>query len=192
MNELSDENLMRLLVRGDASAFDALLGRHRPGVRRRLVTIVRDESAAEDLLQEVFLRLWTHAAQWSGEGSVAGWLLRIATNVALNHLRSARRRPVRPLPAAELDNEDDPTSGCLADESALDPAELLERAEALESLRRSVDALPEAKRAVMRMVHEEDMSIADVAERLGIPEGTVKSRLHYAIRRIARELGEAD
>ena len=189
MPEPSDENLIRRVGRGDADAFDALLARHGPAIRQRLARITRDPAAAEDLSQEVFLRLWTRSAQWSGRGAAAGWLMRIATNLALNHLRSARRRPPRTLPPPAAVDDD---AGWPADESVVDPAEMLGRTEALERLRRSVDALPQAKRAVMRMVHEDEMDLADVAERLGIPVGTVKSRLHYAIRRIARDLGEAD
>jgi RNA polymerase sigma factor (sigma-70 family) len=189
----SDQNLMRRIRRGgDAAAFDVLFARHAPGVRSRLAGIVRDESWADDLTQEVFLRLWTRAEQWSGAGTVAGWLGRIATNLALNHLRSQRRRRQRPLPARPA--EDDAAAGAdwPADEAAFDPAELLERAERLESFRRCLDALPQAKRAVLKMIHEEDLDIAAVAAELGIPEGTVKSRLHYSIKRLARELGEAD
>jgi RNA polymerase sigma-70 factor (ECF subfamily) len=188
----SDQNLMRRIRRGDAAAFDRLFDRHAPGVRSRLAGIVRDESWADDLTQEVFLRLWTRAEQWSGAGTVAGWLGRIATNLALNHLRSQRRRRQRPLPARPA--EDDAAAGAdwPADEAAFDPAELLERAERLESFRRCLDALPRAQRAVLKMIHEEDLDIAAVAAELGIPEGTVKSRLHYSIKRLARELGEAD
>jgi len=185
----SDENLMRRVQQGDAAAFDALLSRHGRSIRSRLAAIVRDGDWADDLAQEVFLRLWTRSKQWTGQGSVAGWLMRIATNLALNHLRSRRRR--RDLPAAPPADENGPPGegDWMEDESAPDPAELLERAEQLEMFRQSMEALPEAKRAVIRMIHEEDMDIAEVAERLGIPKGTVKSRLHYAIRRLADELG---
>ena len=188
----SDQDLMGRIQRGDAAAFDALFDRHGGAVRRRLAAIVRDEYWVEDLTQEVFLRLWTRCRQWSGRGSPAGWLGRIATNLALNHLRSQRRRPQKPL-LARPDGEDDPQrTDWPADELAFDPAELLERAERLESFRRRLDALPEAKRAVMKMVYEEDMDIATVAEELGIPEGTVKSRLHYALKRLGRDLGRGD
>ncbi|HET6428120.1 MAG TPA: RNA polymerase sigma factor [Phycisphaerae bacterium] len=186
----SDEILMRRVRDGDAAAFDALLARHAEPVRRRLAAIVRDDHWADDLLQEAFLRLWQRAGQWSGSGSVSGWLRRIATNLALNHLRSQRRRPQRPLPGradAEAGEAD-----WLEDQSAFDPADLLEQAEMLERFRRSVDELPQAKREVLRLVHEEEMDIAAAAAELGIPEGTVKSRLHYSIKRIARELGETE
>jgi len=147
---------------------------------------------AEDLLQEVFLRLWTLPAQWTGRGSVAAWLGRIAVNLALNHLRSQRRRPHRSLRGPRTDADEGLDPDWLADESSLDPVELLERAEEMEAFRRSVESLPEAKRAVVKMIHEDEMDIPAVAEKLGIPEGTVKSRLYYSIRRLARELGGAD
>lgn len=185
----SDEILMRRVRDGDAAAFDVLMARHAAAVRRRLGRIVRDDHWADDLLQEVFLRLWSRAGQWSGAGSVAGWLRRIATNLALNHLRGQRRRRQQPLPArADADAEAD----WLEDESAFDPADLLEQAERLEQFRRSIDELPEAKREVLRLVHEEDMDIAAAAAELGIPEGTVKSRLHYSMKRLARQLGEIE
>ena len=63
--------------------------------------LVRDEPAAEDLLQETFLRVWTRAGQWNGQGTFKGWLFRIATNLALNHLRTRRRRPEQPLELPE-------------------------------------------------------------------------------------------
>ena len=189
MDERSDENLMRLVERGDEEAFDALLARHGPAARQRIDRIVRDAGAAEDLTQEAFLRVWTRPGQWSSRGTVAGWIMRIATNLALNHLRSVRRRPVRAMPTAMADDERDDWP---ADESIVDPAERMDQEELLQRFRRHVDRLPESKRTVMKMVHEDDMELADVAERLGIPLGTVKSRLHYACRRIARELGQAD
>ena len=94
----TDGDLIQRVLCSDAAAFDALYERHASAVRWRLVQVVRDEAAADDLLQETFLRLWTRAEQWQGTGSVAGWLMRIATNLALNHLRSKRRRPARPRP----------------------------------------------------------------------------------------------
>lgn len=88
---VTDGDLIQGVLRGDAAAFDELYERHASAVRRRLVQVARDEAAADDLLQETFLRLWTRAEQWQGTGSVAGWLMRIATNLALNHLRSKHR-----------------------------------------------------------------------------------------------------
>ncbi|MHC4718304.1 MAG: RNA polymerase sigma factor, partial [Planctomycetota bacterium] len=91
----ADEELMRRIADRDMAAFDAMFARHAEPIRRRLARLIRDRAAVEDLVQEVFLRLWTRADQWDGRGEPAAWLGRIATNLALNHLRSGKRRVER-------------------------------------------------------------------------------------------------
>src|SRR5437764_9826197 len=107
--DASDQELVARVRERDAGAFEALFERYRGRITRRLVRVVRDEGAAGDLAQEVFLRVWTRAAQWDGRGSFRSWLLRIGTNLALNHLRSVRRRREQPLEIArdpESEEED--------------------------------------------------------------------------------------
>src|SRR6266700_97427 len=87
----NDANLMELIKARDEEAFDVLTDRYLEPLRRHLMSTVRDSATAEDLLQELLLRIWTRADQWDG-GSVKSWLYRIATNLALNHLRTVRRR----------------------------------------------------------------------------------------------------
>jgi len=176
---------MSRIARGDSDAFDALAARYEKAVTLRLHDIVRDSDSARDLAQEVLLRVWTHADQWDGRGSLKGWILRIATNTALNHLRTVRRRREAPLESPMAD--DDETSDRMADASALRPEEAVEMAERSRLFRRLVDDLPADKREVLRLVYESEMEIQEVAEALGLPEGTVKSRLHYARKRLARE-----
>ena len=184
----TDRDLTRRMLAGDADAFDALFDRYAPQVRRRLLRIVRDESVADDLLQEVFLRLWTRAEQWEERGSLLGWLLRMATNLALNHLRAVRRRRQQPLeyttgsdrPLDDDDEDEDLVPGWMIDAASLRPDEISERAEEREALWGLVDSLPERQREVLRMAHEAEMDIAEIADQLGVPPGTVKSRLHYA------------
>src|SRR5262245_13769522 len=93
----SDHDLMQRLRDGDEEAFDCLFARYREVIYRHLAATVRDPAAAEDLLQEVFLRLWTRAELWDGRGALKAWLFRIATNLALNHLRTVQRRREQPL-----------------------------------------------------------------------------------------------
>lgn len=180
----TDHDLIMQILDGDEAAFDALFERYGPQVRQRLLRLVRDPSAADDLLQEVFLRLWTRAEQWQGSGALCGWLLRIATNLALNHLRSTRRRRQRPLELASQPegDEDDTelTPGWMIDAACPRPDEIVEQAEQRAALRVLIDELPEHHREVLRMVHEAEMEIRAVASRLDLPLGTVKSRLHYA------------
>jgi RNA polymerase sigma-70 factor (ECF subfamily) len=92
----SDQHLMGRVRERDARAFEALFERYGELIRRHLARITRDDAAAQDLVQEVFLRVWTRAEQWDGRGPFKAWLYRIATNLALNHLRSVRRRREQP------------------------------------------------------------------------------------------------
>src|SRR5579871_1503569 len=93
----SEHNLMQRICRRDADAFETLYARYQAVVRQHLARTVREPNTSEDLTQEVFLRVWTRADQWHGSGSLRAWLLRIATNLALNHLRTVKRRRERPL-----------------------------------------------------------------------------------------------
>ncbi len=179
----SDKELLGRVSCRDAEAFDSLFARHAGAVRDRLARIVRSESAAEDLLQEVFLRVWIRADQWAGHGSVRAWLLGIAAHLALNHLRSSRRRRHRPLeapPAGGGDEEEDLIPGWMIDASAVAAPDAAELAERAETLRRLLGELPEEKREVLEMIYQEQLDIREAAERLGVPPGTIKSRLHYA------------
>jgi len=192
-----DRELVERVLEGDPAAFDALFARHEPAVRGHLRRIVRAEAVVDDLLQEVFLRVWTRAEQWSGEGAFRNWLLRVATNVALNHLRSVRRRRQQPLVPPtppnrgreDIEEDESPAPGWMVDASALGPDVLVEMAEQREMFARLIDRLPETEREVVRLAHEAEMDLREIAEELGIPEGTVKSRLHYARRQLARQWG---
>ena len=196
----SDSELVRRVAGGDAEAFDALFARHKSPVCRHLVGMVRDRGVADDLLQETFLRLWTRAEQWTGGGTLRNWLLRIATNLALNHFRSVRRRRQQPLEPPvppnrgreDAEDEEDFVPGWMIDASALGPDALAEFAEQRELFGRLVDRLPDDKREVFRLAQEAELNLREIAEQLGIPEGTVKSRLHYARRRLAREWDESN
>ena len=102
---LSDRDLVEQVLERDAHALETLFDRYGEMVHRHLVRLVRDSAAAQDLVQEVFLRVWTRAEQWNGRGAFKAWLYRIATNLALNHLRSIRRRREQPLEMADTWSE---------------------------------------------------------------------------------------
>lgn len=185
----SDQDLVRQILEQNTRAFEMLFDRYEEMIRRHLARIVRNDAATQDLLQEVFLRVWTRAEQWDGRGTFKAWLYRIATNLAFNHLRSVRRRREQPLSVPDEwdDEEEYSIPAWLIDASAPDPDAALELGEQRERLQRLVERLPEEKREVFHLVHEMEMSMRDAADELGIPEGTVKSRLYYAKRRLARE-----
>ena len=155
MHDLSDAELMSRVAQGDSDAFDALAARYEKAITLRLSDIIRDSDAARDLTQEVLLRVWTHADQWDARGSLRGWIMRIATNTALNYLRSVRRRRESPLDLTteEQDYEAD----------ALRPEEAVELAERNRLFRKLVEELPADKREVLRLVHESGMEVQEVA-----------------------------
>lgn len=192
----SDDELACRIRARDGAAFELLFERYGEALGRHLGGFVRGgpeaEDAAQDLLQETFLRVWTRAEQWHGQGSFKAWLYGIATNLALNYLRSLRRHPAQTLPGEDpvkwdegSREEDMLAPGWLVDSSVLGPDAALEQTEERARLYRAIDGLPEAKREVFRLVHEMELSIRDAAGHLGIPEGTVKSRLYYAQKKLS-------
>jgi RNA polymerase sigma-70 factor (ECF subfamily) len=196
MAQLDRETIRKAIQERDAEAFDALFACYREGVRWQIAHIVRDEAAADDLVQQAFMKVWTRAEQWKGQGSFEGWLYRIATNLSLNHLRTVRRRKEHPLerqPAGaprdedsrHSEDEESPAPGWMIDASTFGPE--TEAVERREQYRRLMETLPEEHREALRLVIEEEMGIREAAEVLGVPEGTVKSRLHYAKKRLAQE-----
>ncbi len=187
---LADSDLMARVCEHDASAFETLSARYRESIYRHVLATIHDGNATEDIVQEVFLRIWTCAEQWHGRGSFKAWLFRIATNLALNHLRALRRHRQQPLevPIDPLDEDDESSvPSWMVDHSLPGPDVILEEGERSQLLQRLIEELPEEKRAVFRLIHDAEMETRQVAQTLGVPEGTVKSRLHYATRHLAQK-----
>ena len=193
MTQPSDPQLIRQIQAGDPAAFETFFARYHPAMQAHIARIVREPAATEDLVQEVFLRVWTRAEQWQGSGSVKGWLYRIATNLSLNHLRSVKRRPQQPLEIPADDGDDDsPVPGWMVDASALTPEAQLEIVEQQKRLGQLINALPPDKQDVFRMVYDDEMDLQGVADALQIPEGTVKSRLYHGRKRLSKQWSQLE
>jgi RNA polymerase sigma-70 factor (ECF subfamily) len=164
-----DLSLLRRVADGDRSAFRSLYDRHADRVFRFAISIVRRAHLAEDVLQETMIVVWKRAKTFRGDAKVSTWILGIARNVAFNLLRKEKR------------------GDRLPDEKPVDanPAQRVEMAIRVE---RALQALPDHHREVMHLVFYEEMNLREAAEVLGIPEGTVKSRMHHARRALAKEL----
>ncbi len=194
--EQTDEELVAGVIRKEEQAFSVLFARYRAVVSSHIQRIQRDEVAAEDLTQEVFLRIWHRSEQWKQDAAFKSWLLRIATNVSLNHLRTVKRRREQAIdPASSAvgdEDEDQVPPGWMVDANSASPDDALLRDEQRRQLQDIVCQLSQDKQEVIRMTYDDHMETRRVASELGIPEGTVKSRLHSARRQIARtwtELG---
>jgi RNA polymerase sigma-70 factor, ECF subfamily len=175
----SDETLIRRIAEGDQLAMRTLFGRHRLALYRWLRRLVGDEALAEDLLSEVFLVVWRQAASFEGRSSVSTWLLAIARNKAL----SARRRAID----AELSEE----IVTKVPDTADDPKGVLQKKDRAEALRHALARLSLEHREVIDLVYYHGQSIKDVACILGIDEGTAKTRMFYARKRLAELVASA-
>jgi RNA polymerase sigma-70 factor (ECF subfamily) len=169
----SDEALIERIADRDQLAMRTLFARYRVALYRWLLRLVSDTATAEDLLSEVFLDVWRHAAVFEGRSSVSTWLLAIARNKAI----SARRRR----PDVELNEE---LTSTLAD-PADDPELMLEKKDRDEVLRRSVAQLSQGHAEIIDLVYYHGKSVNEVAEVMGLNAATVKTRMFYARKKLA-------
>ena len=169
----SDEALIERIADRDQLAMRTLFARYRVALYRWLLRLVSDTATAEDLLSEVFLDVWRHAAVFEGRSSVSTWLLAIARNKAI----SARRRR----PDVELNDE---LTSTLAD-PADDPELMLEKKDREEVLRRSVAQLSHGHAEIIDLVYYHGKSVNEVAEVMGLNAATVKTRMFYARKKLA-------
>jgi len=189
----TDAQLIQRIQERETDAYEMLFTRYRGPITVHITRIVRDHPLAQDLVQEVFLRVWTRAYQWDGRGKVKGWIYRIATNLSLNALRSRKRHPQQQLEIPTDDySEDEGTSipGWMIDYSAIKPEVFLEDTEKQHMLWELINKLPPEKREVFQMVYDDDMDIQSVANALEIPEGTVKSRLFHSRKMLRQQIDE--
>lgn len=176
---MDDNDLIARVAAGDDTALRELFRRHAPWLAARLRTVL-PASDVEDVVQETFLAVWKGAAGYRPQGPVGGWIWGIARRQAALFLR--RRGPaVLPLSAQDADAAPRPGIG----QSAPDPAEaVVARAEIADALA-ALGPEGGAEREVWQLMYVEDRPVAEVAELIGVPQGTVKSRAHRA-RRLLR------
>ncbi len=179
-----DEAIVGRLRAGDADgAFGLLVPAYRRRVHAIAYAVLRDSAAAEDVAQEVFVKLWRALPGFDGRAQLSTWIYVIARNAALGALR--RRRPE--------DSLSEPAVEAAAESAALDAAPGERRGpEALDAaLARAIAALPEKQRIVVGLYYLEERPTEEVATMLGMPVNTVKTHLHRARARLATALGAA-
>ena len=177
---ISDDALNAAMVAGDTSALGALYDRHAHVVFALLLRILRDRTAAEDLLQEVFLRAWQQADLFDEtRGTMRCWLYSMAHNLALNELRRRRRRPQLYEPVASDADDGDNAFAALVDPGA-DPADDACCALRNAQIAAALAQLPLPQREVLRL-YAAGFSQSEIAARLGEPLGTIKSRMRRSL-----------
>jgi RNA polymerase sigma-70 factor (ECF subfamily) len=179
MQATSDEALIGRIATGDKVAMQVLFARHHVRVYRFVLRLVRDQTKAEDLISEVFLDVWRQAGKFEARSAVSTWLLAIARYKALSALR---RRPDEAL--------DDEAAAAIEDPGD-DPEVALEKKDKGEILRKCLTALSPEHREIIDLVYYHEKSVEEVAEIVGIPENTVKTRMFYARKRLSELLKAA-
>ncbi|MGD1996580.1 MAG: sigma-70 family RNA polymerase sigma factor [Anaerolineae bacterium] len=175
-----DGRLVVRLRRGDVDALGELYEKYKTPIFRAALAITRDQATAEDVLQESFLRLFTHADCIQTDVPLGPWLYRVAVNLSYTLVKK-RQRYTGPLNGL-FDRLKAPLH--------LLPEKQIERAEMREILQRAIKNLPVTHQVVVVLFYLEGLSLKEIAEVLEIPEGTVKSRLHYARESLKELLGE--
>jgi RNA polymerase sigma-70 factor (ECF subfamily) len=174
-----DARLMLAFKAGDRRAFDELFARYTPRLQGFLTRMVRDRARAEELTQDVFIRLYTAAERYEARTRFSTYVFGIAHNLALNHLARAWRQREQALG----DGVPEPA----VDEAG--PAEKLEAARAQIALERALGELPERQRAALLLRAHEGMGYDEIAAALGTSIPSVKSLLHRARETLLERLG---
>jgi RNA polymerase sigma-70 factor, ECF subfamily len=164
-------SLLERFAKGDLDAFEELFRQFQSQVYAWVVRIVRDRGVAEDLTVETFWRIYRSRARFDPQGNFGAWAYRIATNLALNHIR--RRRPEEELPE-DVTQAESPDAAVQHEISS--------------QIKRVLLQLPRKLQVAVTMALLDERPYAEIAEALGVPLGTVKSRVFRAVRIMRKQL----
>ncbi len=189
--ELSDTDLVDLVQGGDATAFRGLVERFQGRIYAHIYGMIRNREEARDLTQEAFVKAYRNMAGFRREASFTTWLYRIASNVTIDHIRKHRR--VRMSEFDErIGHQDQGDEVWDPDHLRRSPAKDLERAQLYGRIMDAMQKLSDDQRQVVLLREIEGFSYREIAETMGIPEGTVMSRLFYARKKLQALLEETD
>ncbi|MEJ1971774.1 MAG: sigma-70 family RNA polymerase sigma factor [Lacunisphaera sp.] len=183
-----DPDLLRRAQAGDENAFGVIMRAHYERTFRLVCAIVHHEADARDVCQEVWLTVWKQLGTFRGDSRFSTWLHPIATRRALDHLRKRRRWFDRFLP---FDTGGETVVSAPEPVTTDDAGQQLEGSENITRVRAALASLPPKHRAVLALRELEGQSYDEIARAVGIPVGTVMSRLHHARRLLAEKLGKS-
>jgi RNA polymerase sigma-70 factor, ECF subfamily len=185
----SDAEVMLRVKTGDQAAFNYLVQKYRRPLVSFMYRMARNSAAAEDLAQEVFLRVYRSRESYEASAKFTTWLYRIATNLAVNHARDTRHE--RPEVTVSLDEPDEETGTTLElPDANLTAEQAMVRRERMLAIRRKVEALPEQQRLAVIMHKYQQMDYKQIAEVLKKSESATKSLLFRAYETLREQLKE--
>jgi len=185
----TDAEIMLRVKAGDQSAFDYLVQKYRRPLVSFMYRMARNTTAAEDLAQEVFLRVYRSRSTYEASAKFTTWLYRIATNLAVNHARDTRHE--RPEVTVSLDEPDEETGTTMdVPDSTITAEESLLRRERMKAIRAKVEALPERQKLAVIMHKYQQMDYKQISEVLKLSESATKSLLFRAYESLREQLKE--
>ncbi len=189
--DATDEALMIRFQRGDKAAFAALVRRHQSALYNFSLRHLRAQSAAEDVVQDAFVRVVQNAGEFKHEARFTTWLYTIVRNLCIDHLR---KQVHRKHPSLDQSKPGEDGEGPTLGEQTADSRASVEReatgSELKERIAKAVETLPEEQREVFLMREVANLPFKEIAEVTGVPENTVKSRMRYALERLQQALCE--
>ena len=183
----AETTMIKAAASGNVGAFSQLVREYRPRVLRTAYGIVASAVAdpvaeAEDIAQEVFIKVWNKLPDYHSRGAFASWLYRITVNTSIDTLRRRRRNPEVTSRAPFQDSQPDPIES---------PEKAAVRKDARQQVREAIATLPPNARVTLILREYEQLSYREIAETLQIPTGTVMSRLNYARKLLRQALAAA-
>ncbi len=179
--EDTDIALMSRIKKGDTKAFEMLLFRHQRSVYNLAFRFLNDEGEAEDITQEVFIRVYRAAKTYTPQAKFTTWLYTIVKNLCFNAIRNKKSAEIVP-----IDDEAIPEIASKGD----DPSEILSKGQIKERVIKAVNALPENLRIAVILMKFQGLSCEEVGNILGCSVNAVKLRVHRAKEYLSRELGD--
>ncbi|HAK55273.1 MAG: sigma-70 family RNA polymerase sigma factor [Vicinamibacterales bacterium] len=175
------DNLIERCLQGDQAAWDEIVQRHRRKVFNIAYKFVGRHDEAEDLTQDVFLKIFKALNTFDRRANFQTWLISVSRNLCIDHYRSVRKE------RESVDRSVDAGELSLAS-GGIDPLTALERTDRRAFLQRALATLPETLRTAVLLRDIQELSYHEIAERLSLPEGTVKSRINRGRHELARQI----
>lgn len=184
----SDHELVAAIGRRDEEALRVLYRRYGGSAYALVLRIVGDDECAEEVVQDVFLRIWRHAVNYNpDQSSLATWILGIARNLAVDELR---RRRVRPIPYEPVQPEDQDVPEPHDPDPFGDPEVVAELADVRGAIQSALGTLPGVQRAAIELAYFGGLSQSEIAQVTGLPLGTIKSRIRFGMHALQAALAE--
>ena len=184
--DINDNAVVERVRAGDKQAFNLLVARYQYKIQNLVARFIKDPAEQEDVAQEAFIKAYRAIGNFRGDSAFYTWLYRIAVNTAKNHLVGAGRKP----PAQDVDLDETGTIGTAAGLTELNsPEAILQNDELVQTIRTAIAELPDELREAITLRELDGLSYEDIADVMGCPIGTVRSRIFRARDAIEQAMG---